>query len=196
MLPSDLSNSFGVLLELVRSTATAIQNDSEILKGFFSWTSVTDLQLMLILCLVFNHEGGNFSAEFHPLPSMLEGAITKAVLAANASSLELANDFVAGVLSEHLSRGYSNKGVIFLICLLTVADEGKFAITATGRLCLMIADVKPGGKIAIILGCQTPHLLREDGDGFLKIGETYIRGLMHGEALDNERYSLQEILIH
>lgn len=64
------------------------------------------------------------------------------------------------------------------------------------QLWLMPLDVQPGDNIAIIPGCRAPYLWREDGDGVLNIGETYIRGLLHEEALDDERYGVKEILIH
>ncbi|KAF7505732.1 hypothetical protein GJ744_000498 [Endocarpon pusillum] len=151
---------FEKLLDLVNNTAAAIQNEPEVLRSGFSWSSVVDLHLMLILYLVFDHEGG--------------------------------------VLSENLRRGYDDKGYNFMKCLQQLAQRGRFAITVAGRLCLMPQDVRPGDRIAIILGCRAPYVLREDGDGdvFVNIGETYIRGLMNGEVLGDERYKVQEIHIH
>lgn len=78
--------------------------------------------------------------------------------------------------------------------LQSLAQRGRFAITVEDQICLIPLDLHPGGKIAIILGCRAPYLLSQDGGGFLNIEETYIRGLMHGEALDDERYPVQEIL--
>jgi hypothetical protein len=124
----DITHTFEQLLEFVRSTATAIQNNSEVLKGFFFRVSVVDLQLMLILYLVSDHEGGYFSAALDPPPPMMEGALAKAFLAPNAPSLEVANDFVAGALTEHLSRGFGDKGFMFFAYLLNIARWGRFAI--------------------------------------------------------------------
>jgi len=192
-LSHDLS-TFDKLLDLVRRTAMAVKNDPEVLKGHFPSISVADLQLMLIRYLVFDHDGGRFiAAEVRQFSSTVEGAAAKVGLDPSGN---LAGDFIARALSEHLNRGRGETGLYFLTCLLEFAQQGTFAITATGRLCFTVADVELGDKIAIILGCRAPYVLREDGDGFLKIGQTYIRGLMHGEALDDERYELQEILLH
>lgn len=200
----DAFEMFGKLLDLVNNTAAAIQNESVILRGPFSWSSVMDLHLMLILYLVFDHEGGDFRAEqFHIYKSsLLDTFITKLfptheVLCPKEECSQAAdNDRIAGVLSENLRRGCNDKGFNFINCLRQLAQRGRFTVTTAGRLCLIPLDAQPGDKIAIILGCRAPCVLREDGDGFVNIGETYIRGLMHGEALDDKRYKVQEILIH
>lgn len=192
------------LLALVSSTAAAIRIDTELSRISFSWSSVADLHLMLILYLVFDHDGNAFFA-----PSPLRDAlcfdefVTKVLLAAPTARLLREDDTkeahdatLARVLSDHLRRGYGEKSYCFVEYLLSVARRGRFAISLTGRLCLIPLDVQLGDKIAVIRGCRAPYVLREDGDGFLNIGETYIRGLMHGEAMDDERYTLQEILVH
>jgi Heterokaryon incompatibility protein (HET) len=194
--PSNAPRIFEKVLDFVRGTVTAIQNDPEVLRGFLSGLNMMNLHLMLIQYLVFDHDGGGFTSGIGKVSSILEGAATKAMLTPAGPFQKAADEFVTGALSEHLNRAYREQGFNFLTMLLIILRQGTFAITATGRLCLTVVDVEPGDKIAVILGCRAPHMMREDGDGFLNIGETYIRGLMHGEALDDKRYNLQKILIH
>jgi len=191
------------LLELVRNTATAIQNDSQRSKSPFCWSSAADLHLKLILCLVFDHDGGEYLAASPRVRRLdFDGLASKLLLTAKAPSFnsgynrEADKPTVAEDLSDHVGRGYGKKDRSISHPLQHLAQRGGFATTLAGRLCLIPLDVQPGDKIAIILGCRAPYVLREDCDGYLTIGETYIRGLMHGEALDDGRYTVREILIH
>jgi hypothetical protein len=45
-------------------------------------------------------------------------------------------------------------------------------------------QARVGDKIAIILGCSTPIVIRPQGNHFLVLGEAYVQGLMDGEALE------------
>ena len=93
---------------------------------------------------------------------------------------------LAEVLSAYLRKFYNAQWVYAYFYLRLHAGHRRFVITHAGCLCFMPFDVELD-KIGIILGSRASYVLREDGDGFLKIGEVYICGLMHGEALDDER---------
>ena len=58
-----------------------------------------------------------------------------------------------------------------------------FFTTADGYIGLAPKATKPGDEVCILLGCQTPLLLRPCGDGSHKVvGECYIDGFMDGAA--------------
>ena len=57
-------------------------------------------------------------------------------------------------------------------------------ITKLGYVGLGPPDSARGDTIAVILGTDVPFVLRPLGDHFQLIGETYVRGIMLGEALD------------
>ena len=192
----------GNLLELVARTGWLVQNDSKASKIPLSWSSLRDLQVTLTLYLVFDHE---FDGDYFDDPEIRrfwEGIFKKDSLASKAhvsqeiAACESEVDSLVEVLSDHLLRELSKEGLGCFTRLVHFLPLSRFAITAAGRLCLTRWDVQPGDKIAVILGCQALHILREDGEGFINIGQTYIRGLMHGEALDDERNTVQEMLIH
>lgn len=200
---SNHGTTFEMLLELVSSTATAMQNDDEYAKSQLTWSSLADLHLILILCLVFDHDGSAFLSNAVNGGLYDVGALVANDLSApkvssitGNSAREAGGGMLAEILSYHLGMAYNENGSLLYSCLYTFARLGRFAVTATGSFCLTTSDVQVGDKIGVILGCRAPYVLREDGDGFLLIGEAYLQGLMHGEALDDTEHTVQEILIH
>lgn len=47
-----------------------------------------------------------------------------------------------------------------------------------------MSSVKPGDCVCIIFGGITPFILRKEGEYYKLIGESYVHGLMKGEAID------------
>lgn len=66
----------------------------------------------------------------------------------------------------------------------------RFFLTKHGYMGLGPFSTRPGDRIAVLLGGKTPYVLRKVVDRkhkeihFRLIGESYVHGLMHGEALD------------
>ena len=59
-----------------------------------------------------------------------------------------------------------------------------FFAATKGYIGLAPESTRPGDETCIILGCQTPLVLRSDGLGCRKIiGQCYVHGIMEGEAL-------------
>ena len=59
-----------------------------------------------------------------------------------------------------------------------------FFTTANGYVRLAPEETIPDDEVCIILGCQSPLILRPDGRGSRKtIGQCYVHGLMEDEAL-------------
>jgi len=53
---------------------------------------------------------------------------------------------------------------------------------------LATAAAVTGDTVAVLVGCSTPMLLRKERDGWQVVGECYLHGCMHGEAIDaNDR---------
>lgn len=60
--------------------------------------------------------------------------------------------------------------------------------TERGRMELATAAAVTGDTVAVLVGCSTPTLLRKERDGWQVVGECYLHGCMHGEAIDaNDR---------
>ncbi|KAI0103385.1 HET domain-containing protein [Nemania sp. FL0031] len=72
----------------------------------------------------------------------------------------------------------------------------KFIITLEGRLGIGPTGAQPGDLIFVLFGGGVPYILRKQGTGFLFVGESYIHGLMGGEAVQSwHRGELVEDLI-
>ena len=73
----------------------------------------------------------------------------------------------------------------------------KFCITKENRLALVPERTQPQDIVAILLGANRPYVLRPVGDKYILIGDTYIYGLMNGEAFHgpSSKQSLREIRI-
>jgi hypothetical protein len=74
----------------------------------------------------------------------------------------------------------------------------RFITSMKGYAGLGPMSCRPGDKICVILGCCTPIILRKFEDHFEVVGECYLHGIMHGEAmvdLDAGKYELQDFEI-
>jgi hypothetical protein len=59
----------------------------------------------------------------------------------------------------------------------------KFIVTSEGRMGIGPTGTQPGDVIYVIFGGGVPYILRARESGFLFVGESYIYGLMDGEAI-------------
>jgi hypothetical protein len=65
------------------------------------------------------------------------------------------------------------------------ASGRRFGVTEKGRMGMWPPGTVVGDSVAILFGCVTPFVLRENGDSaqHVLVGECYVRGMMDGEAL-------------
>jgi hypothetical protein len=56
-------------------------------------------------------------------------------------------------------------------------------VTSNGRMGIGPEGTRPGDFIAVIFGGGVPYILRKQESGYLFVGESYIHGLMDGEAV-------------
>lgn len=84
----------------------------------------------------------------------------------------------------HAQYALSNQQNIFLSEVYVAFKNRTFSTTTKGYIGLVPKSTRAGDEICIILGCQTPLVLRSDGRGNRKIvGQCYVHGIMEGEAL-------------
>jgi len=80
----------------------------------------------------------------------------------------------------------------------TIQDKC-YMLTTDGRFGLGPMSAEPGDAIWILGGCNSPMVLRQDppGDGtrYTLIGQVYIHGSMHGEAVREPRPNLRRIML-
>jgi hypothetical protein len=71
--------------------------------------------------------------------------------------------------------------------------------TENGRVGLAAAAAQKGDKIAVLMGCGMPILLRRERDGWTVVGECYLYGIMEGEvanAIDERRVEIVDIKVY
>lgn len=70
-------------------------------------------------------------------------------------------------------------------CLQSMTCRRRSFSTKGGRIGLGSSDAQAGDLLVVIFYCPTPYLLRQAADPEKKrfVGETYVHGLMYGEAL-------------
>ncbi|KAG9230450.1 hypothetical protein BJ875DRAFT_385109, partial [Amylocarpus encephaloides] len=84
-------------------------------------------------------------------------------------------------LLRELSMGGDPESYTSLASNLCV--NRKFIVTSKGRMGLGPEGTKPGDIVSVILGEGVPYILRKQESSFLFVGESYIHGLMGGEAV-------------
>ena len=89
----------------------------------------------------------------------------------------------------------SGTASVFQASLEYVAWRRRFFTTRKGHLGLGPRSMKPGDHVCILSGGRVPFLLRKDGIHHRFVGESYIHGLMKGEAWDQE-VDRKEFLLH
>ena len=58
---------------------------------------------------------------------------------------------------------------------------------SNGMLGLAPNTMEPGDKVFIIIGCETPIILRDAGHGEYRIiGDAYVYGVMDGELVEHD----------
>jgi hypothetical protein len=78
---------------------------------------------------------------------------------------------------NHFVSGYQN-------AMAGICGCRRFFFTRKGYMGLGPPNVKVGDEIALLFGGPTPYVLRDDSHGFYQyIGEVYVHGIMHGEAM-------------
>ncbi|KAF9634990.1 Heterokaryon incompatibility protein 6 [Lasiodiplodia theobromae] len=139
---------------------------------------------------IYKHTGERISTAFwrtlmddmwnkkHPAPDRFEQYFAQclAKLEGPAKASEL-----LGLLYEPKASSFDFGGA-----LLCTATARAFYVTEGGYYGLGPVTVRRGDKVLLLPGTQVPYLFREHmvkENSWMLIGETYVHGIMHGEAL-------------
>jgi Heterokaryon incompatibility protein (HET) len=100
--------------------------------------------------------------------------------------------YVSAIKSgDKSTTGYATSNVFAL--LHREATMGRAFFITDRYVGLGPIGCQEGDKIAIIFGCFTPFILREEACAYTLIGDSYIQGLMKGEAMEMTDIPVQEI---
>ena len=84
---------------------------------------------------------------------------------------------------------------IFNEMVIKACNGRQFFRTQKGYMGLGPKDIKNGDIVSVLLGGQVPFILRKLDDTYTLIGESYVHGIMNGEALDDADFEIQEFRI-
>ncbi len=71
----------------------------------------------------------------------------------------------------------------YVISIATTLGGRCFATTRGGRIATAPSTVRPGDLLCVMYGGSIVHVLREEEDHYLLVGEAYVHGLMDGEVV-------------
>ncbi|KAI8655320.1 HET domain-containing protein [Fusarium keratoplasticum] len=107
--------------------------------------------------------------------------------------LAQARKFLDFLEDEDIEETYDIK-LFYAACY--PSHDRTFGITSNGRFCLLPKGAKAGDVICIPHGNKVPVVLRNKGDYYHNLGESYVHGLMYGEAyaivgLETQRFVIR-----
>ncbi|KAF5703502.1 heterokaryon incompatibility protein het-6 [Fusarium globosum] len=85
------------------------------------------------------------------------------------------------------------EGDIFAITVDDAGTDRVLFITEKGYLGLGPARTEVGDVVSLIAGVHVPFVLRKGAQGWILVGETYVHGVMYGEALNKAEF--QQVVI-
>jgi hypothetical protein len=86
----------------------------------------------------------------------------------------------------------------FLSAVVRASNNRMLCITSNGYIVLASAQAEEGDLICILLGGQTPFILRKGDRQHYLIGACYVHGIMDGEAMKElyeGKYEIQDFVI-
>ncbi|KAF4956020.1 hypothetical protein FGADI_4193 [Fusarium gaditjirri] len=86
------------------------------------------------------------------------------------------------------------EGDIFAIAVDDSGADKALFVTEKGYLGLGPARTEVGDVVSLIAGAHVPLVLRKGGQGWILIGETYVHGVMYGEAVNNGDFQKVDIV--
>lgn len=66
----------------------------------------------------------------------------------------------------------------------SIREELRLFFSDDGYLAVGLLELKYGDIVCIFFGVRLPYILRQEGDHWRFIGQCYMHGIMHGEAMD------------
>lgn len=74
-----------------------------------------------------------------------------------------------------------------------MTKEMSFIMTENGYMGLAPVGTQVGDEVVVLLGCPVPLVLRRQNEKFQVIGDTYVYGLMEGQAFEMPDFKVADI---
>ena len=99
---------------------------------------------------------------------------------------------------REINHHWGSYSMRYLVGMIDAAFDRRLFASGNKYIGLAPAGTKVGDLVCVLLGGNTPFLLRpneEQRDRCRLVGEWYVHGLMHGEALRRDGLELQEFIL-
>ena len=124
-------------------------------------------------------------------PSVGFGSDTLGTWYCNVRGFSIAGKYLSSILLDH-GKPYATTDIPVSADVsfafeqsIQIMQAGRRLITTTkGYIGLAPSGVKRGDKVCVLLGCHVPMILRAVHGHYQVIGDAYVHGMMHGEAVD------------
>jgi hypothetical protein len=100
--------------------------------------------------------------------------------------------------SDHVNSVLTTYGVLIEQPLMALTAARRLCRTEEGRLGQVRNEARVGDLFCVILGAEVPYLLRPSPGKpgvYTLVGDSYLHGVMQGEALEDDRYETVGIMI-
>jgi hypothetical protein len=79
--------------------------------------------------------------------------------------------------------------------VLDHCNDRKFAVLDSGYIALVPIYTEVSDMVYVLPDASVPFVFRKQNDHFVLVGECYVQGITHGEALENPGMSAMELLV-
>ncbi|KAH6678549.1 heterokaryon incompatibility protein-domain-containing protein [Halenospora varia] len=113
------------------------------------------------------------------------GSLTERILPGSHIDPQL-YDFIRAFKTGVVSSRVGTWDATFVTTVTTIAQGRKFFISGKGYISTAAGGVHAGDILVVLFGCSWFSVLRpkENGDGYIFVGEAYVDGWMQGEAME------------
>ncbi|GCB18024.1 heterokaryon incompatibility protein 6, OR allele [Aspergillus awamori] len=117
-----------------------------------------------------------------PLEPLYLDELVKGVSASHYKISE--EDDTGDVLGEHFLEMYCTYASIFDSTITRATSYRRLMVSSKGYIGLVPPGTQEGDLICVLYGCSVPVILRKQGDNYIFVGESYVHGIMDGEAIE------------
>jgi hypothetical protein len=171
----------------------------------FGW-SFRHWLLSIILCTHFLKTGQLFSSEYYQDAYQHYDLLARRDTSGTMPTLEALEEFSADMQHDEAIEQLDQKAEDYMLLASKCMAGRRFLITDNGYMCVGLESTAPGDSVWILDGGLTPFVLRDVEDTSAKaeeplarrmmlVGECYVHGIMHGEALERDGFAWQDIVL-
>jgi hypothetical protein len=177
-----------VVDEVLQSTDTCLEGTWKSYEEFHEW-------LVSVKEIAMRHSNVENQEELYlAIASTLVAGITHSGKRAQSEDLQIMVDYLKSLAtsdddrasdSARIKKGFDFERAVSMrdVSLVEKCMKRRFFVTGTGSVGIGPRCMQPGDVVTVLRGGQSPFILRKTGYRYWLLGETYVHGVMDGEAV-------------